>query len=201
MHTISFILLLLLIMATALSVFKKGRAAFGARAFRISAVVFGLAFFAWWFVERSVTKFYKDALAVQIINKLPQAVDFYVIQVNSAGAPERFATSHIGKIRPEHYRLDYLQMHHSKEIWVSGYIGKRQVYFSQHAVPSKNYDQIIEVNNYINQSVRLSSTADTEIHSLLSGQLIDGIWITLGMLLLFLNIILLLRMVSPAKTV
>ena len=67
------------------------------------------------------------------------------------------------------------------------------VYFSQHAVPNKNEDQIIEIQNYINQSQKLSEIAGKQIEILKLENMKTAIWITLDLLLLFLNIALLLK--------
>ena len=67
------------------------------------------------------------------------------------------------------------------------------VYFSQHAVPNKNEDQIIEIQNYINQSQKLSEIAGKQIEMLKLENMKTAIWITLDLLLLFLNIAVLLK--------
>lgn len=193
MYSFSLVLLFLLIIALFAGLFRRGRAASWSKILRVAVIVSGLGFFAWWFVESSVTKFYKDALALQVINKLPQTLDFYIVEVGTPDTPKKFETMHIGKIRPEYYRLEYLRQTTAQEIWVAGYVGKRQVYFSQHKILGKNYDQIIEVRDYINQSVRLSGIADAEISKFLSSQSSVSIWVTLDFLLILLNILILLR--------
>lgn len=86
-------------------------------------------------------------------------------------------------------------MKHSDEIWVVGYLGKKnQVYFTQHYVPNKNVDQIIEINNYIIQSSKLSAIAKNEVEKDRSVNIGYGIWITMDLLLLFLNLSLFFRM-------
>ncbi|MGO4710664.1 hypothetical protein AB4Y90_16480, partial [Chryseobacterium sp. 2TAF14] len=103
-------------------------------------------------------------------------------------------TKHIGKIRPEYYRIEYLKMTKSDEYWIAGYLGKKNlVYFSQHSVPNKNMDQMIEVQNYINQSEKLSAIAKKEIEEDHYQNMLMGIWVTLCFLLLFLNFVLLVR--------
>jgi hypothetical protein len=55
-------------------------------------------------------------------------------------------------------------MDKSDEYWVVGYLGKKNlVYFSQNSVPNKNIDQIIEVQNYIIQSSKLSDLAKNRL--------------------------------------
>jgi len=70
---------------------------------------------------------------------------------------------------------------------------KNLVYFSQHAVPNKNEDQIIEVKSYIVQSNKLAASARKEIESLKLENIRTAVWITLDLLLLFLNLALLFR--------
>jgi hypothetical protein len=85
-------------------------------------------------------------------------------------------------------------MQHSDEFWIAGFMGKKNmVYFSQHSIPNKNEDQIIEVHNYINQSEKLSGISKTLIGDLKLENMKTAIWITLDLLLLFLNTTLLLR--------
>ena len=129
---------------------------------------------------------------VQIINKLPQPVDFYVIKVKNDKSSDPLILKHSGKIRPEHYRTEYLKMNDSDEFWIVGYIGKKNmVYFSQHAVPNKNMDQIVEIKNYINQSVKLSETAGKTVEKYRASDMNTSVWVTLSLLLIFLNTMLL----------
>jgi hypothetical protein len=106
----------------------------------------------------------ENSVALQVINKLPQPLDFYVLTLNDAEAGKVIETKHLGKIRPEYYRIEYLKMDKSDEYWVVGYLGKKNlVYFSQNSVPNKNIDQIIEVQNYIIQSSKLSDLAKNRL--------------------------------------
>lgn len=132
---------------------------------------------------------------MQMINKLPFPLDFYLIKVNSEkDAPQNYETGHVGNIRSNFYRIEYLDMSSSDEFWIAGFMGKKNmVYFSQHSVPNKNEDQIIEIQNYINQSQKLSEIAGTQIEVLKFENMKTAIWITLDLLLLFLNIVLLLK--------
>lgn len=182
-------------MALAASVVRKGRFAVTAKVFRVLVVLLSVALFTYLFVDKSVSKFLKDSLTVQIINKLPQPLDFYLVKIDSSKIAEQpYQITHPGKIRTDHYRLEYLKMEESNEFWVAGYLGKKQlVYFSQHSVPNKNQDQIIEVQNYINQSMKLSDIAKSEIDEVNFQNMIRSIWITLSFLLLFLNIVLIVR--------
>ncbi|MBP3840402.1 MAG: hypothetical protein J6D35_05535, partial [Chryseobacterium sp.] len=97
-------------------------------------------------------------------------------------------------IRSNFYRIEYLDMSNSDEFWIAGFMGrKNMVYFSQHSVPNKNEDQIIEIQNYINQSQKLSEIAEKQIEVLKFENMKTAIWITLDILLLFLNVALLFK--------
>ncbi len=110
--------------------------------------------------QKSAVAFVDNSVGLQVVNKLPQALDFYLINVDKVDKSTTLIPKHIGKIRPEYYRVEYLKMDKSDEYWIVGYLGKKNlVYFSQHAVPNKNIDQIVEVQNYINQSMKLSDAA------------------------------------------
>ncbi len=85
-------------------------------------------------------------------------------------------------------------MKNSDEFWIAALRGKNTlVYFSQHSVPNKNEDQILEIRNYINQSLKLSDIAKTQIASMNFENMKTAIWLTLALLLIFLNLVLLLR--------
>lgn len=172
---------------------RRGKGAEWAKLFRIVTVVFSISIFTYWFIKKSVVGIVEDSVTLQVINKLPQPLDFYVITLNDAEVGKMTDTKHIGKVRPEYYRIEYLKMDKSDEYWIVGYLGKNLVYFSQHSLPNKNIDQIVETRNYINQSVKLSDLAKKQIETYNYENTKVGIWITLDFLLLFLNIILLIR--------
>lgn len=183
-----------LIFSLFLSKIKRGKAAEWAKLFRIVAVVFSISIFTYWFIKKSVVGIVEDSVALQVINKLPQPLDFYVVILNDSEAGKIIETKHIGNIRPEYYRIEYLKMDKSDEYWIVGYLGKKNlVYFSQHALPNKNIDQIIEIQNYINQSVKLSDLAKKQVEAYNYENIKVGIWIALDFLLLFLNLVLLVR--------
>lgn len=196
MENFVFIIFLLLCIAVALTVYRRGEHLLKIRLVRIFITVISIVYFAYWFSERSISNFVKDSVVLQIINKLPQALDFYVIKVNNLadGGDRKYELQHSGKVRPEHYRVEYLKMENSEEYWIAGYLGKKNlVYFSQHSVPNKNMDQILEINNYINQSRKLSETAENIINN---HRLIDmgrSVWVTLSLLLIFFSIALLIQ--------
>lgn len=183
----------LLIIALVLSIFSPGRFSLQARLIRIGVVVVSIAFFTYWFFQKSVTGLVPNSLALQIINKLPQPLDFYVLTIPSDKESQQSNTLlHPGKIRSEHYRIEYLQMENSNEYWVVGFLGKNVMYFSQHSIQNKNMDQVLEINNYINQSLKLSDNAKKLVEAQKADDLRTGMWVTLSLLLLFLNTALLL---------
>lgn len=189
-----FIVFLLLTIAVALSAVRRSWATL----FRWVVTALSVGYFAFWFVERSSEEgFVQNSMAVQVISKLPQPVDFYLIKIrNTEEVSRRYGLKHLGNIRPEHYRLEYLDMKNADEFWVVGYLGKKnRVYFSQHSVPNKNMDQIIEVNNYINQSYKLSEIAGKTVDAAREQDIRRAVWVTLSFLLIFLNVILLFKKV------
>ena len=194
MGFIIFVIFLSLLLSLFFSKLKNGRLGQLTKIFRIASVVFGLSIFTYWFIQKSVEGIVKNSLSLQVINKLPQPLDFYVINVNNLDSQIPLEVKHIGKIRPEYYRVEHLKMSKSDEYWVAGYLGKdKMVYFSQHSVPNKNIDQIVEVQNYINQSEKLSEIAQKEIEEDNYQNRLMGIWVTLCFVLLFINVVLLFR--------
>ena len=195
MFYLFFLLTGLLSLSLLLSVIKSGRFKGWAKGLRIIIVVASVVAYTVLFVQKSVDEFLPNSLTVQVVNKLPFPLDFYLIKINDEADPDlRYETRHLGKIRNNHYRIDYLKMEASDEFWIAAYMGnKNLVYFSQHSVPNKNEDKIIEVQNHIVQSARLSELAKTRIEALKFGNIKTAIWMTLGLILLFLNLALLFR--------
>ncbi len=194
MTFIIFIIFWASVLSLILSKVKSGNAAKWAKLFRVLTLVFAISVFTYWFIKKSAVGIVKNSVALQVVNKLPQPLDFYVINQSDVDNNGILDTKHIGKIRPEYYRIEYLKMDKSDEYWIVGYLGKKNlVYFSQHSVPNKNIDQIIEVQNYINQSIRLSDKAKKQIEAYNYENIKEGIWVSLDFLLLFLNLVLLIR--------
>lgn len=186
------IVFLALSLSLVLSLVKRGPSVRWARIFRFVSVLGATAFFTHWFFRESVTPVVSDAMGLQLINQLPQPLDYYIIKKGKGDAPDE--TLHPGKIRPEHFRIAYLPMQDSDEFWIAGYIGKKNmVYFSQHLVPNKNMDQIVETRNYIIQSQKLASQAKKDVEAFTVANISTAVWVTLSLLLLFMNIILLLQ--------
>ena len=193
MNSINFLLLFLLIFALVLSLFKTGKNARIARAFRILITFFGILFFGYWFFQKSLNNFLEKSMSVQVINRLNQPIDFYAIKVINKDN-NQFLSKHLGKIRTNHYQIEYFDMSNSNEYWVIGYLPKsKMVYFTQHSVQNKEADQKIEVKNYLNQSVKLSEKAQEVVDNLKLGNIGQSVKVTLTLLLLFLNIVLLTR--------
>ena len=194
MTLIIFIIFLASVLSLVLFKVKSGGMAKWAKLFRIVTVVASISVFTYWFIKKSAVAFVANSVGLQVVNKLPQALDFYLINVNKTDKNTTREPKHIGKIRPEYYRIEYLKMDKSDEYWIVGYLGKKNlVYFSQHSVPNKNIDQIVEVQNYINQSMKLSDAAKKQVDAYNYENTKLGIWITLDFLLLFLNLVLLLK--------
>ncbi|MCD9616514.1 hypothetical protein [Chryseobacterium gleum] len=194
MTLIIFIIFLACVLSLVLFKVRSGSIARWAKLFRIVTVVFSISVFTYWFIKKSAVAFVDNSVGLQVVNKLPQTLDFYLINVNKTDQSTVLEPKHIGKIRPEYYRIEYLKMDKSDEYWIAGYLGKKNlVYFSQHSVPNKNIDQIVEVQNYINQSMKLSDAAKKQVDAYNYENTKLGIWITLDFLLLFLNLVLLLR--------
>ncbi|MPS72214.1 MAG: hypothetical protein E2590_03600 [Chryseobacterium sp.] len=188
------LILIFLIIALFLSSAGGGKWSLWNKAVRTIITISAAAYFTFWFVERSVSQFLENSLAVQVINYLPQPIDFYIIRVQDDNTSQKYLSKHVGQIRPEYFRIEYLNMQKSSEFWVVGYIGKdKLVYFSQVAVPNKNEDKIIEVKNYINHSLKLSAVATEKIDDLKYDNIKLSIWVTLDLLLIFLNAVLLFR--------
>ncbi|WP_313099453.1 hypothetical protein [Epilithonimonas sp.] len=191
---IIFLILIFLIIALFLSGIRSEKWNLWSKVARIIITISAAAYFTFWFVEKSVSQFLENSLAVQVINYLPQPIDFYIIRVQDDNSVQNYSSKHLGQIRPEYFRIEYLNMQKSDEFWVAGYIGKdKMVYFSQIAVPNKNEDKIVEVRNYINHSLKLSAIAADNVSKLKYDNIKLSIWVTLDLLLIFLNAVLLLR--------
>lgn len=191
---IIFLILIFLIIALFLSGIRSEKWNMWSKVARIIITISAAAYFTFWFVEKSVSQFLENSLAVQVINYLPQPIDFYIIRVQDDNGVQNYSSKHLGQIRPEYFRIEYLNMQKSDEFWVAGYIGKeKMVYFSQIAVPNKNEDKIVEVRNYINHSLKLSAIAADNVSKLKYDNIKLSIWVTLDLLLIFLNAVLLLR--------
>jgi hypothetical protein len=188
------LILIFLIAALFLSVIRSEKWSLWSKLARTIITISAATYFTFWFVEKSVSQFLENSLAVQVINYLPQPIDFYIIRVQDENGIQNYSSKHVGQIRPEYFRIEYLNMQKSDEFWVAGYIGKdKMIYFSQIAVPNKNEDKIVEVRNYINHSLKLSAVAADNVSKLKYDNIKLSIWVTLDLLLIFLNAVLLFR--------
>ena len=188
------LILIFLIIALFLSGFRSEKWNLWNKLARTIITISATAYFTFWFVERSISQFLENSLAVQVVNYLPQPVDFYIIRIQDENDVRKFSSKHVGQIRTEHFRIEYINMQKSNEFWVVGFIGKGNlVYFSQVAVPNTNEDKIIEVKNYINHSQKLSAIASEKVEDLKYENIKLSIWVTLDLLLIFLNSVLLFR--------
>lgn len=192
---IIFLFFLLLVFALFLSAIRGEKWNFWNKFSRSIITISAATYFTFWFVEKSVSQFLENSLAIQVINYLPQPVDFYVIRIqDNVAENQKFSSKHVGLVRPEHFRIEYLNMQKSNEFWIVGYIGKGNLaYFSQVAVPNINEDKIVEVRNYINHSQKLSAIALQKVEDLKYENIKLSIWVTLDLLLIFLNSVLLFK--------
>ncbi len=194
------LILISLIIALFLSVIRSEKWGIWSKIARIIITISAAAYFTFWFVERSLSQFLENSLAVQVINYLPQPIDFYIIRIEEQNDVPKYYSKHVGVIRPEYFRIEYINMQKSDEFWVVGYIGKdKLVYFSQVAVPNKNEDKIVEVRNYINNSLKLSAVATEKVSELKYDNIKLSIWVTLDLLLIFLNSVLIFRSSKKGK--
>ncbi len=193
MRYILFLLIFLQIISLFLSLVKTGGYRRISKNIRFFFSIFGVLFFAYWFTQKSNGNFLEKSMSIQVVNKLNQPIDVYAIKVINKDK-NQFLSKHLGKIRSNHYQIEYFDMSNSNEFWVVGYIGKHDlVYFSQHAVHQKEEDQKTEIRNYLNQSVKLSKESNEVVEKLQLTNTEQSIWVTLCLILLFLNLVLLSR--------
>ena len=193
MRYILFLLIFLQIISLFLSLVKTGGYRRISKNIRFFFSIFGVLFLAYWFTQKSNGNFLEKSMSIQVVNKLNQPIDIYAIKVINKDK-NQFLSKHLGKIRSNHYQIEYFDMSNSNEFWVVGYIGKHDlVYFSQHAVHQKEEDQKIEIRNYLNQSVKLSKESNEVVEKLQLTNTEQSIWVTLCLILLFLNLVLLSR--------
>ena len=194
MYGICILLFLFLVASLFLSLIKRGRYALFSKLFRWVTVVGGIAVFTVWFIQESFPGVRRDTVGLQVVNKLPTPLDIYVIRTDKKDDTVSRKTKHLGIVRPDHFRIDHMRMDHSNEYWVVGYMGKKNlVYFSQHSLPNKNIDQVVEINNYLNQSQKLSKEAKSLVDTLYKSGVSMSIVVTMCFLLIFMNLVLLLR--------
>ncbi|WP_392437679.1 hypothetical protein ACF3N7_02805 [Cruoricaptor ignavus] len=191
MGYILFTIFVLLSLSLLLSFFKEGRRARIFRIIRWAAVSLTILFFAWKFAEDFFKQPGNEDVSVQVINSLPQPLDFYLISRDTVGAGP---VIHLGKIRPDHYRMEYLRFESGGELWLAGFLGnKNMVYLSRHPMVSRNLDPIIEVRSYEDLGQVLHARAEKEIGWYRTQATRRAVLAVLCLLLLFVNVIPLLR--------
>ena len=183
-----YILIVILSFSLFLNLIRSGILKKCATVFRIFSIALGVSLFTYWFIEKSIDRLLQNSLSLQIINELPQPLDFYIITPDKKEGDSLYTTEHFGNIRTDHYRLDNLMMKNSSEYWIVGYIGKNIAYFSKQSVPNINIDQVISINNYTIEDDSLAETAKEYIESYKAENMNNAFWVTMGLLLLFLNI-------------
>lgn len=189
MVSVLILLSLMLGLSLLLIFFRNDKRTKWAIYFRILSISLCLAVFTYWFIKKSLDKYMPNSTAIQLINELPQALDFYVIiPEKKQDKSYKYITEHLGNIRTDHYRLDYLHLENSNEYWIIGYLGKNVSYFTQHYVPNKNIDQTISVKNYILEDETLIEKAKNNIESYKKIYMNMAFWITMSLLLCVLNI-------------
>lgn len=179
----------LLALALVASLFRTESARQWLAWFRSAVIISCLSFFSWQFLRSSVDRNPAEALAVQLINKLPQTLDFYLILQH--GKTEML--EHPGKIRPEHFRLEKLDAAMVKNFSIAATLGQNLVYYSHHPIANKNMDVMLEIDNYTIENQKAADVALEGIKKFQEEQIRHGIWASLDFLLLFLNIVLLVR--------
>lgn len=164
--------------------------------FRIFITVISVGVFVYFFTVRSVFDEGIGSVSVKISNKLPKTLDFYVLRKNIE--TKGYFIRHYGKIRPNHHRSEYLDMRPPNEYWIIGYNDKAEmVYFTQHFYQTNSNLKIdrqkVFINYQINQSKNLSKLAKKAIEIYQKNRISSAIIITMSLLLLFMNIILLVK--------
>lgn len=148
----------------------------------VSCVLIFLGYFIY-----SKNNYFGEQLPIQLINKNPEPLDFYSIEVGK----DEDKVNHIGKIRPNYYSIVGLEMSGTDEFWLVGLKGENIKYFTQHVVQNKNEDMRIEAS-YLNQSIQLSEKAKEEILHHEEGNKSEAVWVGLNVLFLFVNLVTLL---------
>lgn len=188
MENILLILFFILCLSLVLTLVQKGKYARWAVFFRIFSIVVGFSIFTYLFIIKSIDKYFQDATAIQVINELPQALDFYVIIPEKSAEKTKYSIEHLGIIRADHYRLNYLRLDNAHQYWIIGYLGKNVSYFTQHFVPNKNIDQVISINNYKIEDEELLENAKNNIENYKKIYMDMAFWITMNLLFLVLNL-------------
>lgn len=152
--------------------------------------IVSITFYSIWFFVSSFSEKPIEAYSVEIVNKLPQSIDFYLIKMSENQEKRNHKVIHSGKIRPQHYRLEQFDMEGFNELWLVGFLGKDNlVYYSQHAIPNKNVDAVMEVSNYMITSRTLSEKAKKWVGYHIQDNYRLGAYISLSFLFILINLI------------
>ncbi|WP_018675852.1 hypothetical protein [Riemerella columbina] len=191
----SFVLILFILLLLSLPASVLGKGYFKGKLLIYRNIVTGLAlvFFSYWLFKSSVVKPLADGLALQLVNKHSEPMDFYSIEVYGEKNNNTYQVQHLGDIRPEHYRVEYLSLKETNEFWLIGYSKKKVAYFTQHVILNKNEDCYIEAANYLNQSTKLSLLANKEVQTYKKNNSRDAVWVVLSLLIVVINLILFFR--------
>lgn len=193
MGSISIIFCLILLILLILNFWKDrlGNYLLPARIFTAGAIIFYYIYAA--FIG-NIGYFKKDYFAVQIINRIPENLDFYVVEVDRNKDKISYEIFHSGVIRSKYFRVEFLDLSKGRELWFTAFNQKKElVYFTQRIIVNENLDQKIEVSRYFNQSKKLSAIATIKVKQYQMLNIKNSIWISLAVLLLFLNLILIFR--------
>ena len=97
MNSLNFVLLFILILFVMLIFFKTGARARWAKNIRFFIVILGLAFFGYWFFQKSFSNFLEKSMSIQVINRVNQPLDIYAIKVIDKDQNKFLTTEIIGK--------------------------------------------------------------------------------------------------------
>lgn len=158
---------------------------------RMVFVVFSLGLLVYFFAIQSIFNRGLGSTELKISNQLGYSVDFYVLRKKTQSSG--YHIRHFGKIRPGYYRSEYLDMKPLDEYWILGYDKGRLIYFTQHFYHQGSMREEVKIKGDVNRSNPISDKADSVIGIYHSGRVSLAVIITLTFLLLFMNIILLVR--------
>lgn len=160
--------------------------------YQYTVTALGILFFAYWFGKDFIVKKLGGVSQVTVINKLPQPLDFYLVTSQDKG--QKLTAVHSGNIRPEHFREENLSLAGRDSVALAGFQGADNlVYYEQFPLKKGEKSLVLTAESY-----RISNTSASErATSLVTAQLNKtgayAVYMALCLLLLFMNIVLLLR--------
>lgn len=185
------IVLLLLFLSLFVSVIKSESWTKKIKGFRIIVSVIALLFTTFLFLQASIS-LSSSHHKVKISNRLPQGLDFYILQP-SQDQKSIDKIQHVGEIRPDYFRKQDVALIQNQVFWIVGYLGQNMAYFSKNIFNSKEGLQEVDVNFYrlpktdVLQQIELAIQQENHLFR------DQAIVVSLILLLLFLNLVLLLR--------